>query len=277
MFDIAAGIAGAVGSVLGGNKEASRQKKFAQNQIQWRVMDAQKAGIHPLYALGASPIQYSPSAVGDLGGALSDMGQNITRARMAAADRKERMAAVTSAAGDTAVERYRSDVLFAQSMRRAELENTLLASQIAQMNGQLPPPNPGGDRGVRVRPGTVLEQPARVTVGSANNPAREPGALTSFQYMRTPDGRGLSIVQSEQSKERTEDDLLAQADWGIRNRLLPMARGIQAPDPREYPPGPGRTWTWDATRQAYYPMTERERRTNRRRRHHIGAWFERIE
>lgn len=30
------------------------QKDFANNSIQWKVADARKAGIHPLYALGAS-------------------------------------------------------------------------------------------------------------------------------------------------------------------------------------------------------------------------------
>lgn len=59
-------------------------KEFAQNQIQWRVNDAKKAGIHPLAALGASLYQSSPTAVGadtsGLGQGLSEMGQNISRA-----------------------------------------------------------------------------------------------------------------------------------------------------------------------------------------------------
>ena len=36
------------------------QKEFAQNSIQWRVADAKKAGIHPLYAIGASSSSYTP-------------------------------------------------------------------------------------------------------------------------------------------------------------------------------------------------------------------------
>lgn len=59
------------------------QKEFAQSGIQWKVQDAEKAGVHPLFALGAQTNSFAPSAVG--GGAsdfsgLADAGQNIGRA-----------------------------------------------------------------------------------------------------------------------------------------------------------------------------------------------------
>lgn len=59
-------------------------KEFAQNQLQWRVADAKKAGLHPLVGVGASLYQGVPSAIGGdvsgLGNGLSEMGQNISRA-----------------------------------------------------------------------------------------------------------------------------------------------------------------------------------------------------
>lgn len=39
------------------------QKEFAQNGIQWRVEDAKAAGLHPLFALGASTPSFSPNPV----------------------------------------------------------------------------------------------------------------------------------------------------------------------------------------------------------------------
>jgi len=60
------------------NKQYKQQKEFAQSGIQWRVKDAEKAGIHPLYALGAQTTSYSPVSVG--GGSFADVGQNIGRA-----------------------------------------------------------------------------------------------------------------------------------------------------------------------------------------------------
>jgi len=85
---IGAGI-GAVGGLAGGvlsntfnNRAADtaweRQKEALQNTIQWRVADAKKAGIHPLYALGAQPMSSGAIPVMDtLGGQLANASQNI--------------------------------------------------------------------------------------------------------------------------------------------------------------------------------------------------------
>lgn len=88
-----AGPAGALisgaSSLLGGlfsnkkNREAEdraweRQKESLQNSVQWRVADAKKAGIHPLYAMGQAPMSISPMAFQDqVGPALSEMGQSV--------------------------------------------------------------------------------------------------------------------------------------------------------------------------------------------------------
>lgn len=52
------------------HRESGMAYDFAQNNIQWRVQDAKKAGIHPLYALGASPMFPNVSFVGGQGGDL---------------------------------------------------------------------------------------------------------------------------------------------------------------------------------------------------------------
>lgn len=56
------------------SKNANLQREFAQNSIQWKVQDAQKAGIHPLFALGAGGYQASPSYAG------ADVGGNVASA-----------------------------------------------------------------------------------------------------------------------------------------------------------------------------------------------------
>lgn len=93
---LGAGAIGAAGSLLGsavnhvlGNKSAKEdwqrnynaQKEFAQNSIQWRVQDAQKAGIHPLYAMGNSP-GYTPSSSFN----TESLGTGITQAGNAMAE-----------------------------------------------------------------------------------------------------------------------------------------------------------------------------------------------
>lgn len=64
-------------------RQEALQKEFAQSGIQWKVKDAEAAGVHPLFALGANTTSYQPTNVG--GGAadfsfLGDAGQNIGRA-----------------------------------------------------------------------------------------------------------------------------------------------------------------------------------------------------
>ena len=48
------------------NSRADRdmQRQFAKHGIRWKVQDAKAAGIHPLAALGVSPSQAAPTAVG---------------------------------------------------------------------------------------------------------------------------------------------------------------------------------------------------------------------
>lgn len=104
---------GVAGSLLGGfinskysdkmfNKQADLQREFAQNSIQWRVNDAKRAGIHPLYALGAQGISYQPFYNGG-----SDVGDGISKA--------------SAQAGDALVQ---------LGVQRQELENRLLLEEI---------------------------------------------------------------------------------------------------------------------------------------------------
>lgn len=105
---IGAGI-GAAASLAGGflNRSAAQdmnaqnianQMLFAKNAIQWKVQDAQKAGIHPLFALGASTQGFN-NVVGDtsLGSAISDAGQNIGRAVSATGDQESKALLLKSA------------------------------------------------------------------------------------------------------------------------------------------------------------------------------------
>lgn len=79
------------GSLLGGlfgSKSTSSanqanltaQERAARYGIRWRVEDAEKAGLHPLAALGMTPINISPSHVGQDYSYIGRMGQDIGRA-----------------------------------------------------------------------------------------------------------------------------------------------------------------------------------------------------
>lgn len=77
-----------LGGILGGKsrkREQQRQFNFqremAQHGVQWRVEDAKRSGVHPVYALGASLPSAAPISVGggdDYG--IAAAGQDIGRA-----------------------------------------------------------------------------------------------------------------------------------------------------------------------------------------------------
>lgn len=100
----AAGI-GAGTSFIGGlfgsssnRKMAERAERFnrevLQNAIQWRVDDARKAGLHPLFALGANVATSggNPQFIGDpLGPSIAEAGQDISNALVRTQTADQRM------------------------------------------------------------------------------------------------------------------------------------------------------------------------------------------
>lgn len=114
-------------------EQLAYQKELAHNQVQWRVEDAKKAGLHPLAALGVSPMSYSPvsgSAVGadysGVGQSLQQMGQDIDRARMAGLDREERRRALEL-----------QDTQTALALRNQELNNQILEQELVSRRVKL--------------------------------------------------------------------------------------------------------------------------------------------
>lgn len=162
------GILGGIGGIVGGilNNTAAdnaadqawdRQKKMLTNQVQWRVQDAIKAGIHPLAALGVNPASGPPMANiagGDFSAPLSQMGQDIGRAAEAYAAPEDKAAA-------------RMTQL---SLERGQLENDLLRTQIASQRVRLVQQStPGGMPGGSTLPiagtgGLTPKDDARIPV-----------------------------------------------------------------------------------------------------------------
>lgn len=86
------GLTSLAGNVIGGwfQREANEdnragQEAFAKSGIQWRVEDAKKAGLHPLYALSGGGASFTPSAQPLMTG--QDLSQTA-RAFMAKDDRE---------------------------------------------------------------------------------------------------------------------------------------------------------------------------------------------
>lgn len=58
---------------------AALQREFAQHGIQWKVADAQAAGVHPLYALGGGTPSFSPGASVSEGGVTHHASQSSSQ------------------------------------------------------------------------------------------------------------------------------------------------------------------------------------------------------
>lgn len=180
------------------NVNSDSQREFAQKGIQWKVQDAKKAGIHPLFALGAQTHSFTPMAVGDsMGPAVASMGQDISRAMYAAADGGSRAA---------------TKELASLQLERAGLENELLRAQISKLaSAQVGPPTP-----YPVASGAVLTRdlvdlkPSEVVSARSEDPSVEAGpAGPGFkEYDLGPIGKWK--LPSGQVSEAIEDIEIAK-------------------------------------------------------------------
>lgn len=168
---IIGGALGAVGSLFGQSKEQKAQEKFAKNGIQWKVADAKEAGIHPLFALGANTVSYSPMGLGSTLGSLgSEMGQDIGRSVAAGMSREQKSASFENSLAKLALE-------------RGGLENEILRSQLRKINQPASPP-----------PLAVVERavPGQGDSGPAGRTIRATGVGDAVQ-LPAPDSRGARL------------------------------------------------------------------------------------
>jgi len=244
-------VLGGIGSIAGAFMQKSAadnniklQKQFAQQGIQWKVADAKAAGIHPLYALGAQTHSFSPvqSFAGD---SIASAGQSFGRAIDAYRTNGERLDGFTKASQSLQLE-------------NSKLQNDLLRQQLASNQATLnqpgtPPPAPSaGNRYLMPGQGStalgqVNTQPLKVNSVDPTAKHNEAGAFGEVGWART--STGLAPVQSQDSKDRTEEDLPALMGWTVRNRLMPMldTKGLTPP----VKPKAGYYWRWNPWLQEY--------------------------
>lgn len=203
------------------------QKEFAQKGIRWKVDDARAAGIHPLYALGATTHSYSPVSVGttpdtSLGSAVASAGQDISRAMNATRTAPERMEA-------KAVSKLQIEGLALDN----EIKRASWASQIQRLNQNQNPPIP------TVGPFEVPEakkaedrQPlmlggGRVLTDKGTSPGKawedqlgddlfSPGFLPNLLGMIRENTKGMSFIDILKAIDRKTSIYGPTSYWGRR-------------------------------------------------------------
>lgn len=226
-----------------------RQKEFARSGVQWKVADAQKAGIHPLAALGAQTQSFSgfaggtDSAVGSDYSALAQAGQDIGSAIDRTRSPGEKLTAYAKTVQDLTI-------------NKMGLENELLAAQVAKIRASATPGIPSetdqylieGQNG----PGTVTEKPMQRTMAGPGG-YREPGSVSDIGYAQNAYG-GHSVIASDDVKRRIED---SPEEWVhyYRNNIHPWF----APSARRPPPIPlkrDHVWSYDPVFGYYQTRTK---------------------
>lgn len=189
--------------------EAAYNREVMQNQIQWKVDDARKAGVHPLAALGTNTVSWSPSMSGGGGGdtaiqRISEAGQGIGRAASAFADSRMKK------------------ILFEQEVRMNELkikdaevslQKNASANALATAPGS-PPALNGADISF------IPSQNTRTRRDDAATEANFPAPATKEFINR--DG-SVTVWPSNDAKQAIEDSMY---EWEhmYRNRFAPFFR-----------------------------------------------------
>jgi hypothetical protein len=200
-----------IGNLLGLNEQRKQRKQqaamvqqqrddqyaFAKSGIQWRVADAEAAGIHPLAAIGAPMNQPAPTMVGGMDGGgmgvsdvVKDLGQDVSRAL---------------SARTTQHQRKLMDLNLRSAKAETEMKELELTSQRRRLQGQIGPPEP-----------QIV--PKRITPGIPGKEHIELGQGPSVSFEKGPKG-SLYIVPSKVFKERSEDMFAPEASWNTSEYL----------------------------------------------------------
>lgn len=198
------------------NKNIAMQQEFAQNGVQWKVADAKAAGINPLAALGAPTSSFS-NIVGSnpMGEGISKAGQDIGRAVQSTSTKDDQHAVIMGKLAE----------------QKGQLENDLLASQIARINnaGANGPPTPAASqrygRGLhgqqidavdtQTTSPVVKYEPAKVAPAVPGRPDISVGENPGTQFIAQ--GEYLYPSMSDTLAKATSNDTLANMWWRLKN------------------------------------------------------------
>lgn len=230
-------ILGAVGSVASGilgNKSAEKankaqaaarqedialQREFAQNSLQWKAADAEKAGISKQYAMGAPGTSYSPVGLGSTAsnfGFLESAGQNVGRAMEAGQSNSQTAASRQGQALTLQGMSLDNDI------KRAQLSSILRTQSQPGTPPGIPAPNtvsfiPGQGNGAQGE----TEVKTKIDSASASDPSQTSGTTPEVMLTRTNAG-GYSPALPPALQEAYESmGVLPTWQWNGRNLIRP--------------------------------------------------------
>ena len=222
--------------------EREMQKSFAKNSVQWKVADAKKAGLHPLAAMGANTMSYSPQMVGDVpqhrdntGETISKMGQNVSRAIMATQSKTQRKM---------------SELAFDNASLKNEMLRTEVASAKARLAQQINPPI-----------NDIKDIPLQRTKNVKGAAWQEVGDVTDIGYAKT--ASGMAPVPSQDVTQRIEDKFVPETMHAFRSYVKPLWSDKTKPSKaklKKYYPR-ATDWQWSVRNAEWQPIYKKKGRT----------------
>lgn len=250
------------------------QREFAQHGLRWKVKDAQMAGIHPLAALGASTMSYSPVQVG--GSGWSDFGQDFGRAISATSTARERLDQEANPYGTG------NSKLDALVLERSVLQNDLLREQVLQARdrrlAQTGPPFPEAGvtpaayvpasgshvagpglsvgRGSAPASGAIKIDPGSVVSRSPSDPSTEAGSTPAWKLYEMLPGQSVYLPGASASEPlETLGSPAALAAVIAKNAHVSAEWVGRKLFGRDKPPSslllPGHQWQWSVMSQSW--------------------------
>lgn len=230
---LGAGISGAFG-LLGSaqNRRASAaanqqnvqfQKEFAKHGITWKKEDAERAGLHPLFALGGSGATFSPSVRAHHDTSLQNLGQNLGRGVRSAMD--DRARALHNAGLEESSARVRKDKSIAdyyasEAARNRQADRSIkpVTNQVYDLHGNPISGSTGrimgtqsslqGHLGDVITDGRYMKNVPEQPTSRVNNPGITASQdIPLFMQVRSPDGDTYLLPTSEEVSESIENSL----------------------------------------------------------------------
>lgn len=258
MFGAILGAAASIGSTLLGARSDAKanaqniaaQKQFAKQGIQWKVADAKKAGVHPLFALGAQTHSFAPSSVGSDYSGLGAAGQQLGGAIDGQMSKHGQAGKLATQMAAIQIEGAALD----NDIKRAQLASTLARAQQPGVGPGIPSPDggflvPGQGDGPQTTTGK-LEIERKMAPHVPGQPHAEFGNNPEVAFYRTANG-GYAPMVPQGLSESFEADSLSYLQWAARNKLAPGLGGKMSP-PAGVPIPKGYEWKYSLARGEYY-------------------------
>lgn len=175
--NILGGVLGSRGAKAEARRGRKLQMHMMKHGIEERVGDARRAGVHPLFALGASTGSFTPTAqpISD-GSGIAAAGEAIGNA---VASRSQRRLALEDAKAGIQVKKAQAS--YYESMAAASLDSRVRQGSNSQQ-----------DLKARVAAGT--EKPPKVTLHGPANTSFKTSATTPVQDVEDHYGEVLSLL-----------------------------------------------------------------------------------